>query len=97
MFGSRSVSVKVYPRGPVWKRHIDQLRVRYPDPIHDDTEEETSSHIESSESTNKERGNEHQLRRETEEQVKPESTPEYGRGNPRRSTRVRKKTVLFNL
>ena len=27
--GSRSVNVQVYPRGPVWRRHLDQLRPRY--------------------------------------------------------------------
>ena len=29
VFGSRSVSVRVHPRGPTWRRHIDQLRPRY--------------------------------------------------------------------
>ena len=27
--GSRSVYVRVCPRGPVWHRHIEQLRPRY--------------------------------------------------------------------
>ena len=27
--GSRSVYVRVFPRGPVWRRHIEQLRPRY--------------------------------------------------------------------
>ena len=27
--GSRSVNVQVYPSGPVWRRHLDQLRPRY--------------------------------------------------------------------
>ena len=27
--GSRSVYVWVFPRGPVWHRHIEQLRPRY--------------------------------------------------------------------
>jgi len=29
VFGSRSVNVKVHPRGPVWRRHIEQLQPRY--------------------------------------------------------------------
>ena len=29
VFGSRSVNVKVLPRGPIWRRHLDQLRPRY--------------------------------------------------------------------
>jgi len=28
-FGTRSVNVRVVPRGPVWRRHIDQLQRRY--------------------------------------------------------------------
>ena len=27
--GSRTVNVRVYPKGPTWRRHIDQLRPRY--------------------------------------------------------------------
>ncbi|KFD45736.1 hypothetical protein M513_13395 [Trichuris suis] len=29
VFGARSVQVRVAPRGPLWKRHIEQLRPRY--------------------------------------------------------------------
>ena len=29
MRGSRTVNVRVYPKGPTWHRHIDQLRPRY--------------------------------------------------------------------
>ena len=29
VLGSRTVNVKLKPRGPTWKRHIDQLRLRY--------------------------------------------------------------------
>ena len=29
VYGSRSVNVKVYPRGPTWRRHVDQWRPRY--------------------------------------------------------------------
>ena len=29
VFGSRSVSVRVFPRGATWRRHIEQLRPRY--------------------------------------------------------------------
>eukprot|EP00731_Ephydatia_muelleri_P034369 Em0057g1a len=31
MFGTRSVSVRVVPRGGTWRRHIEQLRPRYVD------------------------------------------------------------------
>ena len=29
VFGPRSVNVHVYPRGPTWRRHIEQLQYRY--------------------------------------------------------------------
>ena len=29
VFGTRSVNVRVLPRGPTWRRHIDQLRPRF--------------------------------------------------------------------
>ena len=29
VFGTRTVSVRVVPRGPIWRRHIDQLCPRY--------------------------------------------------------------------
>ena len=29
VYGSRSVNVRVYPRGPTWRRHVDQLLPRY--------------------------------------------------------------------
>ena len=35
-FGTRRVNVRVVPRAPVWRRHIDQLQRRYVSP--DDTE-----------------------------------------------------------
>ena len=29
VYGTRSVNVRVHPRGPIWRRHLDQLRPRY--------------------------------------------------------------------
>ena len=29
VYGPRCVAVRVYPKGPVWRRHVDQLRPRY--------------------------------------------------------------------
>lgn len=29
VFGPRSVNVQVFPRGPTWRRHIEQLQYRY--------------------------------------------------------------------
>ena len=30
--GTRTVNVRVWPRGPTWRRHVDQLQPRYPFP-----------------------------------------------------------------
>ncbi len=30
VYGARSVNVKVVPRGPTWRRHVEQLQPRYP-------------------------------------------------------------------
>ena len=29
VFGTRSVNVRVYPKGPTWRRYVEQLRPRY--------------------------------------------------------------------
>ena len=29
VFGSRSVQVRVFPKGVTWRRHLEQLRPRY--------------------------------------------------------------------
>lgn len=48
LYGSRSLTVRVHPRGPIWRRHVEQLRPRYG--IENDTElapemeEETTVH-----------------------------------------------------
>ncbi|ELT93912.1 hypothetical protein CAPTEDRAFT_189335 [Capitella teleta] len=30
--GTRTVNLRVWPRGPTWRRHVDQLQPRYPSP-----------------------------------------------------------------
>ena len=29
VYGPRCVAFRVYPKGPIWRRHVDQLRPRY--------------------------------------------------------------------
>ncbi|XP_062521210.1 uncharacterized protein K02A2.6-like [Corticium candelabrum] len=87
--GSRSVNVKVHPRGPIWRRHIEQLRPRYG--VEEDTDPGTDPgdliHVPSPTL---------QPDVETNSQECQPSAPQYGPGNPRRSTRIRKPKKVWN-
>lgn len=86
-FGSRTVNVRVHPRGPVWRRHIEQLRPRYTSEEDNEPGEDLSfkstapDPAETKQSPR--RGKVHQHK-------KRGASPEYGPGNPRRSKRERK-------
>ncbi|MPC56432.1 hypothetical protein E2C01_050393 [Portunus trituberculatus] len=76
-FGSRTVSVRVHPREPVWRRYLEQLRP----PL-------TRRGCDASDTT----VTKHSPRPVEIRQVKREreDSPPYGPGNPRRSKRERK-------
>ena len=88
--GTRSVNVRVIPRGPTWRRHLDQLRPRYGSDQDDDPCEIPTSvlstetlpagtdHASSSSSMNQ--GNNPRL----------PTGDEYGRHNLRRSARTKR-------
>nr|CAB3223623.1 uncharacterized protein K02A2.6-like [Phallusia mammillata] len=87
--GCRSVEVRVIPRGPIWRRHIEQLRPRYateedenpaddPNPVSERINEEIPDTTQSS----------------PPKVADPEHL-EYGPGNPRRSKRQRKPRQLL--
>ena len=88
--GTRSVNVRVIPRGPTWRRHLDQLRPRYGSDQDDDPCEIPTSvlstetlpagtdHASSSSSMNK-RNN-----------PRLPTGDEYGRHNLRRSARAKR-------
>jgi hypothetical protein len=91
--GSRSLNVKVVPTGPIWRRHIEQLRPRYRSPEDLEPGEESSitppkktevATTHSEEHASKVPGNVH-LRREVKLPL-----PEYGPDRPRRSKRTPK-------
>lgn len=89
VFGTRSVHVRVLPRGPIWRRHITQLRPRYgADHDADPGEEPTCS------TENNTLGD--ASKTVPASQPRPRRNPRlpnddtYSRENPRRSTRARK-------
>ncbi len=84
VYGSRNVNVRVYPNGPTWRRHMDQLRPRY------GVEHDSEPGIDIDEATTDQCVPTIQ---EPRKQQKPRRNPrmpdgkEYGRHNLRRSPR----------
>ena len=76
--GTPSVNVRVIPRGPTWRRHLDQLRPRYGSDQDDDPCEIPRTDHASSSSLNQ-RNN-----------PRLPTGDEYGRHNPRRSARTKR-------
>ena len=63
--GTRTFTVKVHPRGPLWKRHLEQPKAETLSPP-------------------------------AEVKTSDQTVPEYGRHNPRRSSRQRKPRQLYD-
>ena len=98
--GTRSFTVKVHPRGPLWKRHWEQLRPRYginegADPGFNDGDRPTPTIIidNSTPAPQKDESTTQPPSDETNQQT----VPEYGRHNPRRSGRNRKPCHRCNM
>ena len=91
VFGTRNFNVRVCPKGPTWRRHIEQLQPRHGTeedkdpgeiyPVNSDTPQNESEAL-TDETTDT-------------SQEPPISTIEYGPENPRRSQRKRKKKVPY--
>ena len=92
---TRTFTVKVHPRGPLCKRHLEQLQPRYG--VAEDTDPGV---VISEQSTSANRIPEHPkadtLSPPTEAKTSDQTLPEYGRHNPRRSSRQRKPRQLYN-
>ena len=89
--GTRSFTVKVHPRGPLWKRHWEQLLPRYgisedADPGFNYGDQTTPTIDNSTPAPQKDDSTTQPPSDETNQQT----VPEYGRHNPRRSGRNRK-------
>ena len=102
--GTQNVNVRVLPRGPTWRRHVDQLRPRYATeddmfPSDDPNDDQASAlpHHEPkpppkmAATDNSVSGSGH---RTSDTIVGPAHT-EYGPENPRRSKRVRQTRKLY--
>ena len=96
--GTRSFTVKVHPRGPLWKRHWEQLRPRYgisedADPGFNYEDRPTPTIDNSTPAPQKDESTTQPPSDETNQQT----VPEYGRHNPRRSGRNRKPRHPCNM
>ena len=88
--GTRSVNVRVIPRGPTWRRHLDQLRPRYGSDQDDDSCE-IPTRVLSTETLPA--GTDHASSSSSMNQRNNPRLPtgdEYGRHNPRRSARTKR-------
>ena len=93
--GTRSVNVRVIPRGPTWRRHLDQLRPRYGSDQDDDPCEIPTSVL-STETLPA--GTDHASSSSSMNQRNNPRLPtgdEYGRYNPRR--RDLQKNIVANM
>ena len=91
--GTRTFTVKVHPRGPLWKRHLEKLQPRYG--VAEDTEDTEDTTVAISEqSTSADRIPEHPkaetLSPPTEAKTSDQTLPEYG------DTTQRKPRQLYN-
>lgn len=78
--GTRCLNVRVVPRGPVWRRHVEQLRPRYGAETDDDPGEIPCQSQEAA-----------QELEATSQRVRSAPTSEFLPGNPRRSKRTSKR------
>ena len=95
--GTRSVNVRVIPRGPTWRRHLDQLRPRYGSDQDDDPCEIPTSVL-STETLPA--GTDHASSSSSMNQRNNPRLPtgdEYGRYNPRRSARTKRPPKKYLL
>ena len=93
--GTRTFTVKVHPRGPLWKRHLEQLQPR------DGVTEDTDPGVVISEQSTLadsvlEQPKAETLSPPTEVKTSDQTMPEYGRHNPWRSSRQRKHRQLYD-
>ena len=92
---TRTFTGKVHPRGPLWKRHLEQLRPRYV--IDEDVDPGT---VISEPSTSDDRIPGHPkaetLPPPIETKTSDQTLPEYERHNPWRSSRQRKRRLLYS-
>ena len=96
-FGSRSVNVRVFPKGPTWRRHLEQLRPRYVTDEDYEPGEEPSTPLHLSLPDHLLNLPQEEITQAVNIPVRPQEPsrkqdgtkiPEYGPHNPRRSKRT---------
>ena len=96
-FGSRSVNVRVFPKGPTWRRHLEQLRPRYVTDEDYEPGEEPSTPLHLSPPDHLLNLPQEEITQAVNIPVRPQEPsrkqdgtkiPEYGPHNPRRSKRT---------
>ena len=101
VYGTRSVNVSVYPRGPTWRRHIEQLQPRYTSDEDNDPGESpsvTATTVPSEETLSTEIPPCESSTSPSEAVVSKQSPcPKFGPHNPRRSTRLQARANKKNL
>ena len=99
--GSRTIQVRTVPQGRIWRRHIDQLRPRFPSNEDDEPGEDytfDSDHTPNSEEINDAPEPFPQDEPVSSVQVSTNTLPHspvYGPSNPRRSTMARKQRTFY--
>ena len=93
--GTKTFTVKVHPREPLWKRHLEQLRPHYE--VVEDADprvvmcDQSGSTVKDAEHPETETPSS-----PTNVKMSDQIVPEYGRHNPRRSSRQRMPRQLYN-
>lgn len=94
IFGTRSVNVRVSPRGPTWRRHIEQLRPRYG--VEEDADPGDAPTLPTHHKNNKQKQEEDDAPRHVKRpnpRLPMMTDDQYGPDNPRRSERLRQKEI----
>ena len=91
--GTRCFTVKIIPRGPVWRRHWEQLRPRYASD--EDKEPGETFNFPDLPIDHPMEINLQSAQRQLEASLHTVPTSEYGPNNLRRSTRKRKQTIRY--
>ena len=81
--GSRSVNVKVHPRGSIWRRHSEQLRPRYGVDEYDDPGMDLRDYLLSPLQTLPQSGTDVKQTKTSDQLIYQNLPPHYGPENPR--------------
>jgi hypothetical protein len=102
--GTRNFEVKILPHGPIWRRHLEQLKPRVentdtdpPLDIQINQTEEPVHHDTTTANQNEPDVNANAPEATIASRLPEPSSPAYGPGNPRRSKRQRKPRQPYDV